>query len=44
MSTSDQNGDKQFGFIPGGRRNKDRNFLEMTRVVGVFRSAAAKLE
>ncbi|MGY2804235.1 hypothetical protein [Bradyrhizobium sp. USDA 4506] len=44
MSTSDENDDKQFGFIPGGRRNKNRTFLEMTRVEGIFQSAAAKLE
>ncbi|MGY4199284.1 hypothetical protein [Bradyrhizobium sp. USDA 4520] len=44
MSTSDEHDDKRFGFIPGGRRNKNRSFLEMTRVEGIFQSAAAKLE
>jgi hypothetical protein len=33
----------KFGFIPG-RRDRDRTFLEMVRVEGIFESAAAKLE
>ncbi|WP_025036387.1 hypothetical protein [Bradyrhizobium sp. DOA9] len=33
----------KFGFFPG-RRDRDRTFLEMVRVEGIFQSAAAKLE